>query len=249
MAMTTEQRLTQRVINRIGKAIGTYNLIRENDKILVAISGGKDSLVMLDVLATQLGFLNISYDLEAIHVQMEDIPGETDTDYIQEFCNARDVPLHFETARAGITQNAKKSPCFACAWNRRKQVFFKSKDLGCNKIAFGHHTDDALETLLMNMTYHGEYSSMPPRLSMFKGEFEIIRPAILTKAKEMERYTQIHNIREAEGNCPYGDTSKREEFREIIGKMSGMHKRAKENLFRAMSNIYQDYLPPEDESS
>ena len=239
-----EQRIIEKVRNNAGKAIDGYRLLENNDRLLVGLSGGIDSFVLLDVLAARLKHLPVHYKLEAIHVQMEDIPGQTDTNYIKAFCEERKIKLHTEYTNSGYKGHKQKSPCFFCSWNRRKAIFLKAGEIEANKVAFGHHMDDALETLLMNMTYHGEYSAFPPKLAMFNGKFDIIRPMMMTKARDIERYAKIRNIDAAEGNCTYADNSKREEFKKIVGQLSGKHKLAKTNLFNAMSNIYEDFLPP-----
>ena len=245
MPTKKEKRIIDKVWANAGKAIDGYGLLENKDRILVGLSGGIDSFVLLDVLAERMKHLPVYYELEAVHVQMGDIPGQTDTDYIKAFCKERDVKLHIELARSGYKKDNQKNPCFPCSWNRRKAMFLKAGERKAYRVAFGHHMDDALETLFMNMVYHGEYSAFPPKLSMFNGEFDIIRPMMMTKERDIERYAEIKNIHAAEADCPYADNSKREEFKKFVGELSGKHKLAKTNLFNAMSNIYKDFLPPE----
>ena len=104
--------------------------------------------------------------------------------------------------------------------------------------------DDALETLFLNMTFNGSISSMPPKLSMFGGEFDIIRPLILLKERRVERYARIREFPVEKSQCPYGDTNDRADMKRLIGELSKMNRKAKNNLF-AMSNIHREYLPPE----
>jgi tRNA(Ile)-lysidine synthase TilS/MesJ len=103
--------------------------------------------------------------------------------------------------------------------------------------------DDALETLLMNMTFHGEMSSMPPKMPMFDGRFELIRPMILCSDEEIKTYASQRNLQPMQGECPFEDKSKREKFREIIKEVSDMHHLAKINLFNSMGRINHAYLP------
>ncbi|MCF8303686.1 MAG: tRNA 2-thiocytidine biosynthesis TtcA family protein [Bacteroidales bacterium] len=244
------EKYIERIRKKTGRALKQYRLVEDGDRVLAAVSGGKDSLVMLDTLANRRHYLPVKFELMAVHIWMKDLPENADHEFLRSFCEERNIRFRLIEAHSGIANAAgetlkKKSPCFLCSWNRRKRLFQAAAEQNCNKVAFGHHMDDALETLLMNMTYHGEYSSMPPRLKMLKGEFDIIRPLILTKAKEVEHYAEMIGISSVEPDCPYEERNKREEFREIVGKLAGKHKLAKTNLYKAMSNINRDYLPGE----
>jgi len=233
-----------RVFRKIGQANESYNLINENDKIMVAVSGGVDSFVLLETLASRLKHLPIKYTIHAIHVVIENLPIQTDTESITEKCEILGIPLHIEKTSISKEENKKTSTCFPCSWNRRKIVFKKAKELGFNKVALGHHLDDALETLMMNTVHHAEISAIPPKLLMVKGNIEIIRPLILLTEEEVKAYAEIKNITSAEEPCPFEEESKRKTFKEIIKKIGSMHKEAKINMFNSMTNIIPEYLPP-----
>ncbi|MGM0498507.1 MAG: ATP-binding protein [Bacteroidota bacterium] len=233
-----------RAFRKIGQANESYNLINENDKILIALSGGVDSFVLLDTLASRLKYLPIKYTIHAIHVVLENLPIQTDTNLIQEKCEKLGVPLHIEKGSISETNRKKTSTCFPCSWNRRKAIFKKAQELGFNKVAMGHHLDDALETLLLNTVHHAEISAIPPKLFMVKGNIEIIRPLILLTEEEVKAYAEVNNIRTAEIKCPFEDESNRKTFKDIIQKIGSMHKEAKINMFNSMANIIPEYLPP-----
>jgi tRNA(Ile)-lysidine synthetase-like protein len=228
---------------KVSKAIKSYELIDDHDNILVALSGGIDSLVLLDILVTRQKILPINYSLEAIHIEVENIPEKTDTYYLKKYCEDIGIPLYIESINFKMETDDKKFECFPCSWNRRKAIFQKAEELQSNKIAFGHHMDDTLETLLMNMTEHGEFSAIPPLLDMKKGPFKIIRPLILCSSSEIKQYANIKNITEAERECPYERKSKREIYKEIVQKISTLHPQAKINLFNSMDNLFEEYLP------
>jgi tRNA(Ile)-lysidine synthase TilS/MesJ len=233
----------KKIQNKVGKAINSYQLIQEGDNILVGLSGGVDSLVLLDIIYARLRHLPVRYDLQAIHVVMQDLPKHSNTEYLQQFCEYRNIPLHLETTTYQAAGKYLKFDCFPCSWNRRKVIFKKAGKLNCNKLAFGHHMDDTLETLLMNMVHHAEISAMPPKLNMQKGNFEIIRPLILCTEQEIKKYATILELQSAEGDCPYSDNSNREIFKEILAKINAIHAQAKINLFNSMDNIFDEYLP------
>jgi len=228
---------------KVGRAIHAYSQIEQDDRVLAGISGGLDSLVMLKMLATRMKFIPIRYQLEAIHVHMEEMPELTDLNRLNAFCNQLGIRLHLLKASTERTGGQEKSTCFRCSWNRRKAIFQKASEEGFNKIALAHHMDDALETLMMNMTFHGEMSSIPPKMPMFDGRFELIRPMILSSDEEIKAYAHHQNLQPMQGECPFEDKSKRQKFREIIKEVSEMHRLAKINLFNSMGNIYPDYLP------
>ncbi|HKL38789.1 MAG TPA: tRNA 2-thiocytidine biosynthesis TtcA family protein [Bacteroidales bacterium] len=235
--------MMEKLKKKVGRAIHAYNQIEQDDRVLAGISGGLDSLVMLEMLATRMKFIPIRYHLEAIHVHMEDMPEHTDLKGLDEFCKRLGIPLHILKTTTEWTGSKKKSTCFRCSWNRRKTIFQQASEKGFNKIALAHHMDDALETLLMNMTFHGEMSSIPPKISMFERRFDLIRPMLLSSDEEIKAYANHQNIQHLQGECPYEDKSKRENFREIVKEVSDMHRLAKINLFNAMGTINPDYLP------
>jgi tRNA(Ile)-lysidine synthase TilS/MesJ len=237
-----------KVIRKIGKANQSYDLINKDDKILVALSGGVDSFVVLDSLAGRLKYLPIQYTIHAIHVDVTNLPIETDKEAIQQMCNDLGVPLHLEETTVAEKPGNNKSTCFPCSWQKRKVIFKKAKELGFNKVAFGHHLDDSLETLMMNMVHHAEISNIPPKVYMKKGDIEIIRPLILLTEKEVKAYAETQKIYKAEKECPFEDNSQRKNFKEILDRIGSMDKSAKLNMYNSMSKIITEYLPPKRKS-
>ena len=243
--MSKEKKYIQNIRKIVGKAINRYGQIAANDKILVAFSGGKDSLVLLETLADRRKYLPIDYEIMACHIKVKDISYEIDHEYVQTFCDRLKVPFYIEEVIADDIINSSKSVCFLCSWHRRKSLFKKCSELNCNKLAFGHHMDDAIETLLMNMVYNGNISSMPPKLSMFEDEFDIIRPLILLSEKEIQKYTKIREFIVQKKECEYSDKSKRDDMKKTIKDFERHWKRARKNLWRSMYNIHKDFLPKE----
>ena len=163
--LTEEDKLMRRIEKRFNKGVMQYGLIEDGDKILVGLSGGKDSLALLELLARRSRIYKPRFSVVAAHVVMTNIAYESDMDYLRAYAEGLGVPfVRYETSFDPST-DTRKSPCFLCSWNRRKALFTVAKEQGCNKIALGHHMDDILETLLMNMTFQGAFSTMPPRCS------------------------------------------------------------------------------------
>ena len=240
----SEARYLHRVQKTVGRAVNRYGLIAANDRITVGVSGGKDSIVLLEALALRRRWIPIHYDICAVHISVKDITRPIDRRYYEDFCGGLGIPFEIRAIEVDLTRDPGKTVCFVCAWHRRKELFHAVKELGCNRLALGHHMDDALETLFLNMTYNSSISSMPPRLSMFGGEFDIIRPLILLHEKEIERYARIRAFPVERSQCPHGDRTRRADMKRIIGELSKISRKAKNSLFAAMSNIHQEYLPP-----
>lgn len=228
---------------RVGKAIHKYELIKENDVVLIAVSGGKDSLFLLEALAMQRAVIPFDFKIKAIHIEVDETPYEIDKVFLGELCDKYDIPLSYKSIALGDMSESKKSPCFICSWNRRTELFKAVKEYGCNKLALGHHMDDALETLLMNMTHHGNISSMPAKLEMFKGEFDIIRPLILMEEKNILKYSQLSSYPQEVKSCPFEEKGSRYKMKRVLELLNNINTNARVNMFRSMSKIDIEYLP------
>jgi tRNA 2-thiocytidine biosynthesis protein TtcA len=232
-----------KICKKVGKTIHDFNLIENNDRVLVGLSGGKDSLILLETLADRKKHIPVSFELFAIHVMATNIGYTADTRFLADFCKRSGVPLLLEEVEIDFNRETEKQPCFICSWARRKKIFNKAKELKCNKIALGHHFDDAIKTMLMNMIYHGSYSSLPQKLSMFGGRTQLIRPLLMVPEKDLALYTSLCGFRKHEKTCPYEDLTKRNEMETLLTYIERLNKDARKNLFRAMDNIYNEYLP------
>lgn len=238
-----EQQLLHRLRHKFHKTAAEYGLIAEGDRILVAVSGGKDSLALLELMAARARVLKPRFTVVAVHVVMTNIPYQTDTDYLVEFSRSLGVEMHIEEASFDSTGDTRKSPCFLCSWNRRKVLFETAKSLGCNKIALGHHQDDVLVTLLMNMTFQGAFSTMPPMLKMDKFDMTIIRPLCRIEERDITRLAELHEYKKQEKNCPHEHSSNRSRMAEVLAVLEKLNPEARYNLWGCMTNVQSDLLP------
>jgi len=243
MGKTAEQKHLDFVRDKVTKAIYDYELIEEGDKILVGVSGGKDSLVLLEALALKQKYFPIKFELHAIHIDVVNVPYQLDIDFIKALCDRLEVPFHHIELEVDFNFKPKKTKCFACSWFRRKNIFAFTKEHGFTKIALGHHRDDALETLMMNMAYHGSICSMPAKLRMFDGLFHMIRPLIYLENRHMQEYAEIQNFVGLKSECPFEDKTKRQIAANILKEFEQLHPAYKKNLFNSMSKIDHEYLP------
>jgi tRNA 2-thiocytidine biosynthesis protein TtcA len=237
-----KERLFRKICNKTGKTILEHKLLEDGDRLLVGLSGGKDSYILLETLANRKKAIPFKFEIFAIHVSIEQAGYQIDQDYMRDFCEKIEVP--FIHKRLDITlENQSKAPCFLCSWNRRKTIFDLSKELNCNKIAFGHHRDDALETFMMNMIYHGSISSMPYKLKMFQGRVHLIRPLLGLWEEELQDFASLSKYPVEEKKCKYDDQTKRSFTKNIIKDLYDQYPVAKRNMFNSLGNIYEDYLP------
>jgi len=232
-----------RIQRKTGKGIEKYEMLREGDRLLCCLSGGKDSLVMLHSLKHISRSFPYRFEMEAAYVHIDNIGYSADIPFLNDFCTSLEVPFHVVEAHVNFETDKRKQPCFLCSWNRRKSLFSLARELFCNKVAFGHHKDDIIETLLLNMTFQGSISTMPPRLSLFKGEIDLIRPLALVTAQETKEYARICDFPLEKAKCPYDNKTKRNAMRELLSNLEMMYPKAKSNIYNSLSNIQDEYLP------
>lgn len=236
-------RLLHKIENKVKKAIFDYGLIANGDKILIGLSGGKDSLALVDLLGRRSKIFNPKFEVIVAHIIMSNIPYHSDTDYLRSKSEEHGLPFIVYETQFDATTDHRKSPCFLCSWMRRKALFEIAKKHQCNKIALGHHQDDILETLLMNMTHQGAFGTMPPRLKMDKFDMEIIRPLCLVTEKELTALAEWLNYQKQIKNCPYESDSSRSDMKEVLAHLESVNPEARYSLWKSMTHIQSDYLP------
>ena len=232
--------------SRFVKAVIEYELIKENDKIMVCISGGKDSFLMAKCI--QELQRHGKYHFDVCYVVMDPGYNEYNRNMIIDNANILNVPIEiFESNIFDVvTETEFKSPCYLCARMRRGFLYSKAKELGCNKIALGHHFDDVIETTLLSMFYGSEVKTMMPKLHSdnFPG-LELIRPLYLVKEEAIISWRNFNELtfincacRFTEGCSIINDgTSKRKEIKELIKKLRLVNKNIDSKIFKSMDNI------------
>lgn len=240
---TTDEALLRHVEEKVKKAIYKYGLITDGDRILVGLSGGKDSLALVDLLGRRSRIYRPKFEVVVSHITMSNIPYRSDLAYLQSRAEAYGLPFIVRETSFDPSTDPRKSPCFLCSWMRRKALFEIAKEEGCNKIALGHHQDDILETLLMNLIHQGAFGTMPPRLKMDKFDMEIIRPLCLVEEKELIRLAELMAYPGQLKNCPYETASSRSKMKELLVRMEEINPEARYSLWGSMTNIQTEYLP------
>lgn len=240
---TEEEKMMRRIEKRFSKGVVEYGLIEDGDKILIGLSGGKDSLALVELLAKRARVFKPKFSVVAVHVVMKNIPYQSDVQYLKEYVESFGVSFVLYETEFDASTDSRKSPCFLCSWNRRKALFTVAKEYGCNKIALGHHMDDILETLLMNITYQGAFSSMPPRLVMKKFDMVIIRPMCLIHESDLIEMAQVSGYRKQVKNCPFESQSSRSTMKGILKQLEAMNPEARYSLWGSMTNVQEELLP------
>ncbi len=229
----------------MGKAIHHYGLIEDGDEIAVAVSGGKDSMVLLRLLRDRQRRVPIRYGITAIHVDLgfDDEPAARLEDFF------RKEGFSYEIIRTdyGITAHSsenRENPCFLCSRLRRSALFTRAHELNCRKIAFGHNQDDFIETFFLNICYSGQVSTMLPRQPFFNGEITAIRPLALAPSARIEKLCQRLGLPVVSNPCPSACNSRRRDIRALLQSLYGTNHKVRGNIFHAMSNVNSEYLPP-----
>ena len=232
MAKSLEKKLEERFV----KAMATYHLIDDDDRILVGLSGGKDSLCLLELLAKRSKILHPRFEVAAVHVRMGNISYESDTSYLQRFADDLGVRLYVRETSFDASTDRRKTPCFLCSWYRRKELFNLAQELGFNKIALGHHQDDLIHTTLMNLFYQGRFEAMPIKLKLDKMPLTIIRPLCLIKESDLMAFAELRGYEKQKTLCPYDKETQRAEIKRLFDSIEQMNSEARANIWRALNN-------------
>ena len=236
-------KIGSKINSKIGKAINDYNLIEEGDKILLAVSGGKDSLTMLTMLKKIQSWAPVKFSLVAAHIisDFNRLNGNNNID-LEKIFNENDIEVIYKDIK--VLDAEEKTNCFWCSWNRRKALFEIADESGCNKVALGHHKDDIAETMLMNLLYNGEISAINPRQELFKGKVVIIRPLCYVEEAQIIQYADEMGFSSVTCNCAFGDTSKRKYVKDFLNETERLTPRVniKSNIVRSLGRIKKDYI-------
>lgn len=238
--------------NPFVEACKRYQLINDGDKIAVCISGGKDSVLMAKCLQQLKKFSNTDFQLEFICMD----PGYNSVNRrkIEENCRLLEIPVNiFQSDIFAVTESVGGSPCYLCARMRRGHLYAKAKELGCNKIALGHHLSDVIETTVMGMLYGAQLQGMLPKLKStnFEG-MELIRPLYCVNEEDIIKWKNYNNLEFIQCACRFVDEysssadgigkSKRQEVKALIKELKKTNKDVEMNIFNSIHNIKLDTL-------
>jgi len=222
-----------------------FHMITADDRILVAVSGGADSLALLDLLDSTMIFIP-KFSLLAVNIDMGFDSLYSGYNELEKYFQMNNYQYIMEKTDIGPlahTDYNRKNPCFLCSRLRRKRIFEIATANGCNKIAFAHHRDDIIETLLINMFYGREISTMMPKQQIFGGELHIIRPLAYLREDLLKKYSREQNFPIIENHCSFSRESRRLYVKNLLDELEKENKNIRDNIFKALSHVKTDYLP------
>lgn len=235
--------LPAKLNRKIGQAMHDYAMLENGDKVLIAISGGVDSLVLCAILYLWQKKAPIRYTLQPLHIDhgfwrrkgqaLE--PAVTIGKQLSHFSGELRVEGEWKIEEENRT-------CYICARNRRSQLFDYARDHGFTKIALGHHKDDLIETFMLNAIFSGNISTMVPKQDLFAGSLSIVRPMAYLEKEEVVLLATQWGLEPVKNLCPLSEDTKREKVRHILETVYKVEPQAKNSLFAALSNVRKDYL-------
>ncbi|MCQ2348753.1 MAG: tRNA 2-thiocytidine biosynthesis TtcA family protein [Paludibacteraceae bacterium] len=229
-----QEQIRKHLFGRFHHVCAEYDLLADGDKVLIGLSGGKDSLLLTELLGAQARIHVPKINVCAVHVRVEGRAYQSDMTYLEDFCREAGVPLLVRDTK--IVGEEKKEPCFLCSWYRRKALLDTAQELGCNKIALGHHQDDVLHTLLMNLVYEGRCSSIMPVLQLDKMPIAMIRPLWGIAEAEIQTYASLRGYQKQVKTCPFEKETARTQMAGLLQQLEGMNENVRSSLIHSITS-------------
>lgn len=225
----------QKMLSKMRKGVAAYKMISDGDKIAVGVSGGKDSLLLLWLLAEYRRFSPERFELSAISVDLCFDGVETDYTEIQAFCDKLNVPFYIERTQIGqvvFDVRKEKSPCALCSKMRKGALYDVAKKIGANKVALGHHADDLIDTFILSLLYEGRLSTFAPKSYLDRTDLVLIRPMIFIEEMDVKPFTAVLPVKKS--CCPANENTKREYAKTLISHIGTEVKNIREMIFTAL---------------
>lgn len=227
----------QQLMSQTRRAIDDYGMIHTGDKIAIGISGGKDSLTLLYALHGLQRFYPEKFDLEAITVDLWN--PDFDLSHIRHLCETMQIPytvVKTEIAQIVFEERKEKNPCSLCAKMRKGALNDAVKKLGCNKIAYAHHKDDIVETMMMSLIYEGHFYSFPPITHLDRTNLTVIRPLMYVSEADVKGFCRKYQLPVVKSPCPADGYTKRQYVKDLLRKLNLENPGVKERMFSAIIN-------------
>jgi tRNA 2-thiocytidine biosynthesis protein TtcA len=237
-------KLLVRFARSVGRGINRFDMIGPADRILIGVSGGKDSLAMSLALVERKKWVPVDYELFALQVDWREYPcSEEEKDAIDGFFSKLGIPFRRVAASMDPGSFSKPFSCYTCSRNRKRILFNEATRIGAGKVALGHHMDDIARTTLINLLYRGEFSTMMPVQEFFGGAIRIIRPMCEVREAEVAKVARRLALPTVPSRCPNAEKNQRKLIAELLRQASRVDKHAVGNLYGSAWRINTEYLP------
>ncbi|WP_417915971.1 tRNA lysidine(34) synthetase [Candidatus Electronema sp. JC] len=239
--------LTAAENRRVAQAMLDYGMLAEGDRVLIAVSGGIDSLVLAWLLHDWRRKAPISYEVQAVHIDMQPENGQPGGRAVATAAQlaALGIVCEIFPAEQPVVLEEGADPtglCHRCARNRRRQLFERARQGGCGKLAFGHHRDDIVETFFINLTSGGNISTMRPKQELFSGRLALIRPLAYLEKEEIRAIGRRLRLEPVPATCPLAEQTRRKDIRDLLQHIYGQIPGSREQIFAALGNVRSEYL-------
>jgi len=225
----------RRLVKQVGRSIHRFGMIAADDSVLIGSSGGKDSLVLALVLALRKRWLPIDYTLKALHIDWDEYPmTEKERNSLIGYFDLLEIPLTIVRTPMKNESFNDSFNCYLCARNRRRILFEEADRLGIRKIALGHHLDDIVETILINLCFRGSFETMKPLQNFFGGKLKIVRPLCELPEHSVVRIAERLELPVIKKRCPYETTNIRHRLKPLVTRLSHIDSHARVHMFEAV---------------
>ncbi len=234
------------LLRSVKKSVGMFDLLADGDRVLVAVSGGRDSLVLVDILAEKSPWWARTVEFIPVFIDSGFAPEGDDFSDLSDFIESRGFKLHIahrrEISEMYIGEDRPQNPCFICSRLRKKALIETAEELGANKIALGHHREDVLETFLLNAFFGRQIAAIRPNQGLFEGKYRLVRPLFLARQSQVRAYADAFAFPDLSRRCPIDGTTKREYIKNLLSDLERQNPGLKRDLFRALFHPKPDYL-------
>ncbi|MFP4564266.1 MAG: tRNA 2-thiocytidine biosynthesis TtcA family protein [Spirochaetia bacterium] len=231
-----------RFVKNAGRGLNEFSMIGENDRVILGVSGGKDSLALALALSFRKRWLPIDYTLYGIMIDWIEYPmGKAARRELEDFFALIGVELTVVRAHMHVESFQGEFSCYLCSRNRKRILFERAEEMKVSKIALGHHLDDIVETTLINLCFRGQFATMMPVQEFFQGKLHIVRPLCRVRESEIDKVVGRLELPVYEVGCPYKHTNIRARMKPIVRELSRTDKQVREHIFSAHTNIIEGY--------